>query len=126
MTIKWTRVISSIAIIASATLEAGTTIPIQRIDLANLLSTGAVSSPVIVTCGGSIPCVTSLMAYQDTATIWAGAGQTCVTPISSVTITPLDASSGVGGIYQIPASPVAIDTTVINQINHQSKYRTSV
>ena len=114
MTIKWALIASSIAIIVSAKLQAGTTIPIQRIDVANLLTTGAVNSPVILAFdnGGSNPCVTMLMAFQDTATIWAGTGQTCLTPISSVTITPFNASSGVGVIYQTPANPVVIDNNI--------------
>ncbi len=107
MIIKWILIHSLITIMVSDKLLADTSVPIQRIDVANLLTTGAVNSPVMLAFdnGSSNPCITSLLAFQDTTTIWAGAGQACLTAISGVTITPIDASSGVGVIYQIPTKP---------------------
>lgn len=113
MTIQGSLILLLLAISAPAKLLAETSIPIQRIDVANLLTTGAVSSPVMLAFenGGSTPCITSLLAYQETTTIWAGAGQACLSAIASVTITPMDSSSNIGVIYQTPENPVLVDKT---------------
>jgi hypothetical protein len=111
---KWIFIYALGVLIASARLFAGN-VPIQRIDVANLLSnttggaSGASVTSVVVDFlnGGATPCFTTTLAFQGTVSIWAGIGQTCIAPITSIAITPLP--SALGLIYDTPASPFTIN-----------------
>lgn len=106
---KWLRINLIVFMLISTRLIAAISIPIQRIDVANLLTTGAIGSSVILAFnnGETNPCSIIQLKYQETATLWAGAGQPCLEAITSFTVMPID-SGGVGTIYQTPGTPIMI------------------
>ncbi|KTC79110.1 hypothetical protein [Legionella cherrii] len=103
--------------IFSTNLQAANA-PIQQIDIANLLannvggSGGATETAVNVAFlnGGALPCYTTTLAYQAATSIRAGIGQTCQAPITSITLTPIANSNGLGTIYETPLYPVMVDS----------------
>lgn len=101
---------SYVFMMVSTGLIAGTSIPVQRIDMANLLTTGAIGSSVTLAFnnGQTSPCSIIQLKYHETVTLWAGTGQPCLTAISSVTVMPID-NNDVGTIYQTPAAPIMIN-----------------
>lgn len=106
---KW--VLTFTTMLVAANLAAATSIPIQRIDIANIVTTGAVGSSIMLAFNNNdiAPCATSVLAFQDMTTIWAGSGQACSTAITSITIIPIDAETSIGAIYLTPATPVMIN-----------------
>lgn len=110
MNIKGMWVNSLVFMMVSTGLVASTSIPTQRIDVANLLTTGAIGSSVILAFnnGETNPCSIIQLNYQETATLWAGAGQPCLAAVSSVTVMPVD-NNDVGAIYQTLATPIIIN-----------------
>lgn len=106
---KW--VLTFTTMLAAANLVAATDIPIQRIDVANMVTTGTVGSSMMVAFNNEeqSPCAATLLAFQDMKTIWAGAGQTCSTAITSITIIPIDTETGIGAIYLTPSTPTMIN-----------------
>lgn len=109
---KTTGVISVLVAIFIATDLYAANAPIQRIDIANLLSNGGGISSTAVslefTNGGSTPCFTTTLPYQGVITVWAGMGQACTTAITNLTITPLAGDFGV--IYN-PPNPLTISNS---------------
>lgn len=96
--------------LASSTQAANA--PIQRVDVVNLLGTGALISSVVVSFsnGVSTPCVTKTLPYLGAITVWAGTGQTCVTPISTITVTPVTGTAG--ALYEAIPIMTSISTTM--------------
>jgi ABC-type proline/glycine betaine transport system permease subunit len=91
-------------IIVSANLFAVASAPIQRIDVVNILSNGLGSpsqTSVLVAFGngGALPCSKITLPFQGSTTVWAGIGQTCVTAVTSVTITAIAGPVGIGAVY---------------------------
>ena len=115
---KWVIVTVLFSIIASINLFAANA-PIQRIDVANLLWNSAIggsggitptSVQVVFQNNNPKPCYTTTLPFQGAITIWAGIGQTCVTPVTSITITPIASTSSPIPVYSAPTNP----TTIIN------------
>jgi hypothetical protein len=88
--------------------------PIQRVDLVNMLGAGgATPTSILVTFNtdtGTLPCVSKTLAYQDAITVWAGIGQACITPVTSITVTPVAGSNGVS-IYDTPIAPTYLSSS---------------
>ncbi|CAM3083314.1 Uncharacterised protein [Legionella steigerwaltii] len=97
--------------IFSTTLHAANA-PIQQIDIANLLGSGGATETAVLVAfsnGDSLPCYTTTIAYQAVTSIWAGIGQTCQAPITSITLTPI--ANGLGTVYETPLYPVTVDSS---------------
>lgn len=102
---KWLIILALLAPITSVNLFAANA-PIQRIDVVNILgnsSGGVTETPVVLSFdnGGSAPCFTTTLAFQGATTLWAGIGQSCVSAVTSLTVTPI-AGSGSGTVYVAP------------------------
>lgn len=93
-------------------VAAAANAPIQRVEVVNMLGSGAAATAVVVSFnnGVSTPCLTKTLAYLGDITVWAGTGQACVTPITSVTIAPIAGTAGV--IYDTPMMPTLISNTL--------------
>jgi len=108
---KWTITGAFMAMIALPPLFATTNAPMQRIDVINLLWNGAGGTKGISQSAVTVsfennsptPCFTSTLAFQGSMTVWVGVGQHCVTPVTSITITPI-ARSDIGLVYDTPAT----------------------
>lgn len=96
-------------LIASTNLFALANAPIQRVDVVNQLwnnlaggDGGLTNTAVILTFnnGGLSPCFTTTLAFQASITVLAGIGQACVSPVTDITITPLE--TAIGLVYQMP------------------------
>jgi hypothetical protein len=102
----------SLALIALTNTALAANAPIQRVDVVNMLGVAGGSATSVVVSfynGVSTPCYTKTLAYLGAITVWAGVGQVCVSPITSVNVTPVVGSSG--AIYETPASPTNISGT---------------
>jgi hypothetical protein len=109
MNSRW--IIMWVSVILSHVVAAANA-PIQRVDVANMLGSGGSVTAVVVSFsnGVSTPCFTKTLAYLGEITVWAGTGQVCVTPITSVTISPV-AGSG-GAMYDTPVAPISVSNTL--------------
>jgi hypothetical protein len=110
---KWMIITVLFSFFASINLFAANT-PIQRIDVVNLLWNSAIggsggvtptSVQVVFQNSNPKPCLTTTLPFQGAITVWAGIGQTCVTPVTSVTITPVASVSSPVPVYVAPANP---------------------
>lgn len=112
---KWIISIAFLTSTISPQLFAQANAPIQRIDVVNLLSNGGgvTQTSVVVAFGneGALPCFSTTLAFQGAITVWAGTGQSCVSPITNVTVTPLAASSDVPVVYE-PPPPITVNATL--------------
>lgn len=105
---------AALVLAASGSLFAAGNAPVQRIDVVNLLSSGGTSPgdstltavEVSFDNGGAEPCMTATLAFQGEITVYAGADEECVAPISLVTVTPI--AGPLGLVYQAPAAPTVI------------------
>lgn len=97
------------ALLAPTYLFAANT-PIQRLDVANLLwnstaggNGGFTNTAVIVefSNGGLAPCFSTTLPFQATITVWAGLDFPCVTPITNVSVTPIE-TLPLGLVYLAP------------------------
>jgi hypothetical protein len=112
-----------LAVTTTTSLFAAPT-PTQQIDVVNMLwNTNATSgaaeltqTSVIVAFnnGGAKPCATSVVAFQGVTTVLAGAGQACVAPITSISLTPVTGPAGL--IYSAPADTTISGTLYATQI----------
>lgn len=108
-----------LALLISNLSMAAVNSPIQRIDVVNSLwnGTGVLTQTAVIISfnnGGAEPCFTTTLAYQASATLWAGAGQACTTAVTSATITPVN--SIFDGLYQIPASTLINSNRYLTQM----------
>lgn len=94
----------------SANVFASNNAPIQRIDVANMLWNNVAGAtmtqtPVVVAFenGGTTPCTSVTIPFNGFVVVWAGIGQACISPITSITITPV-VSPGMGTVYAAPNS----------------------
>lgn len=106
---KW--IIMWVSVIFNQVVAAANA-PIQRVDVVNMLGSGAAATAVVVSFNNGVatPCFTKTLAYLGDITVWAGTGQACVTPISSVTIAPVAGTAG--AIYDTPMMPTLISNTL--------------
>lgn len=101
-----------ITLLVSTNLYASS--PIQRIDIVNMLSNlggGVTQTPVQVVFSNheSASCYTTILAYNAVLSVFIGAGQPCISPITGMTITPIDQNAAVSTIYLAP-SPISISS----------------
>ncbi|MFT4060449.1 MAG: hypothetical protein QM652_12980 [Legionella sp.] len=98
--------------IALANTALAANAPIQRVDAVNMLgiSNGSATSVVVSFYNGvSTPCYTKTLAYLGAITVLSGVGQACVSPITSVNVTPVAGSFG--ATYETPVTPTSISNT---------------
>lgn len=115
---KWTGFQAVLAILLAGDLFAMANAPIQRIDVANLLSSGGSGAgdatltavDVAFDNGGTTPCYTTRLAFQGDITVFAGADEACIAPVRSVIITPV--AGPIGLVYEAPAVPTVISEGV--------------
>lgn len=90
--------------------------PIQRIDVVNMLGSGGSVSSVVVSfsTGVATPCVTKTLPYLGAMTVWAGTGQACTTPITSVIITPVVVSGN--AIYGTTPVLTSVNNTLYSTL----------
>lgn len=105
-----------LAFIASGNLFALANEPIQRIDVVNTLGTPGSVTPtpvsIAVSNGGSAPCFTTTLHFHKATTILVGVGNPCITPVNSISVTPLTSEGGQGVMYNTPSFPTTINGTL--------------
>lgn len=94
-------------VIASTKLFATPGAPIQRIDLANILSNagGITETSVLASFtenNATTPCYQTTLAFNQVMTVWVGANQSCTMPITSLSITPVADANGNAPVYLAP------------------------
>lgn len=93
--------------VASCNLYAASNVPIQRIDVIDLLGTGGAVTAVTVAFnnGGASPCFTANLPFQGAVSVLSGIGQSCVAPVNSIVVTT------VGDVYDNTPMYYSIDTS---------------
>jgi hypothetical protein len=109
---KWIVINAVLALIVSAKFATAANAPIQRIDVVNMLGDlgGSATSVVVSFSNGvSTPCFTKTLPYLGAITVWAGTGQVCVTPVTSIMVTPV--AGATGAIYDTNPVPTNLTGT---------------
>lgn len=80
--------------------------PIQRLDISNVLSSSNESSETPISLNfksnSFASCYSVTLMSPSVISVYAGPGLPCVTPITTVSITPLATPGGLGVIFQAP------------------------